>query len=218
VTYNIHGWRDTFHHDNLARVTALLTRLDADVIALQEVLHPYRPPSNPAERATYFDLVKSGKGNGFEASTPSWGNGSRRPADSSHHGDADARPYLDELAAALGMTHVSFGRATEDGYFGRFGYGNAVLSRRPIAREEHLVVRPATKHQVPRAAAWCAPTHGALPTAGLGWGAGHPPAAAFMGQDPLLRARQARGVRLTPGRGAGRPAGASRRRTAASAQ
>jgi hypothetical protein len=131
VTYNIHGWRDTFHNDNLARIIALLSRLDADVIALQEVLHPYRPPTDTVERVAYFDRVKSGKGNGFEASNPPCG----------------ARPYLDELAAALGMPHVSFGCATADGYFGRFGYGNAILSRRPIVREEHLVVRPAAKHQ-----------------------------------------------------------------------
>jgi endonuclease/exonuclease/phosphatase family metal-dependent hydrolase len=139
VTYNIHGWRDTFHNDNLDRIIALLARLDIDVICLQEVLHPYRPPADPAERAAYFDRVKAGKGNGFETSTPSWGDS-----------DGDARPYLDELAAALGMPHISFGCATSDGYFGRFGYGNAVLSRRPIAREEHLVVRPAAKHQAGR--------------------------------------------------------------------
>ncbi len=38
-------------------------------------------------------------------------------------------PYLYELAKTLGMPYVSFGCATEDGYFGTFGYGNALLSR-----------------------------------------------------------------------------------------
>ena len=44
---------------------------------------------------------------------------------------ATATGIRDELAAALGMPHVSFGRATADGYFGRYGYGYAVLIRRP---------------------------------------------------------------------------------------
>ena len=140
VTYNIHGWRDTFHKDNLDRIIALLSMVNADVIALQEVLHPYRPPSDPTERAEYFERVKSGKGNGFEASTTPWAEG-----------DCEGPlPYLSELARVLGMPHVSFGQATSDGYFGRFGYGNAVLSRAPIAREEHLVVRADPKHQAGR--------------------------------------------------------------------
>ena len=98
VTYNIHGWRDTFHNDNLDRLIALLSRLDADVIALQEVLHPYRPPADPAERAAYFDRVNSGMGNGFEPSVPSWGvwgdgdGDSRRARRGTRHAARQLRP------------------------------------------------------------------------------------------------------------------------------
>jgi len=79
----------------------------------QEVLYPFRPPSDAAAAQAYFDLVKSGKGNGYT-----------KPAE-----DSEAKPYLEELAARLGMPHISFGCATNDGYFGSFGYGNALLSR-----------------------------------------------------------------------------------------
>ena len=141
ITYNIHGWRDTFHNDNLDRIISVLSKLDADVIALQEVLHPYRPPADPVERAEYFDRVKAGKGNGFVASSTPWVEDDRT---------GGPLPYLNELSRALGMPYISFGQATSDGYFGRFGYGNAVLTRFPIAHEEHLVVRPDAKHQAGR--------------------------------------------------------------------
>ena len=62
--------------------------------------------------------------------------------------EADRTPYLDRLAEALGMPHMSFGQATEDGYFGAFGYGNAVLSRYRIVSEEHTLVKADAKHQV----------------------------------------------------------------------
>mmetsp|Transcript_38626 Transcript_38626/g.95057 ORF Transcript_38626/g.95057 Transcript_38626/m.95057 type:complete len:413 (-) Transcript_38626:349-1587(-) len=124
VSYNIHGWRDTFHADNLARLTAAVAACDADVLILQEVLHPYAPPADPAEAAAYFQLVKEGKGNGFECEV---GEG--------------RKPYLDRLAEALGLPHVAFGKAIDDGYFGKFGYGNAVLSRFPIAREQHFHIK-----------------------------------------------------------------------------
>ena len=126
VTYNIHGWRDTFHKDNLDRIIALLSQLDADVVALQEVLHPYRPPADPVECVDYFERVKAGKGNGFELSTVPWEENAEE--------NASPLPYLNELARALGMPYISFGKATSDGYFGRFDYGNAIL-RFPITFE-----------------------------------------------------------------------------------
>ena len=81
----------------------------------QEVLHPFRPPKDDAMSSAYFQRVKEGKGNGFELEA----------ADV----EAGELPYLDELSAKLGMPHISFGCATTDGYFGAFGYGNALLSK-----------------------------------------------------------------------------------------
>ncbi|PRP73819.1 hypothetical protein PROFUN_10189 [Planoprotostelium fungivorum] len=40
VTYNIHSFGGNDHRDNLDRITAVLKATDADVIALQEVVHP----------------------------------------------------------------------------------------------------------------------------------------------------------------------------------
>lgn len=133
-TYNIHGWRDTDHADNFERIVTVLSKISADVIVLQEVLYPFRPPSDAAAAQAYFDIVKSGKGNGYT-----------KPAE-----DSEGKPYLEELATRLGMPHISFGCATNDGYFGSFGYGNALLSRYPIASEEHHVLIPAEHHQANR--------------------------------------------------------------------
>lgn len=134
ASYNLHGWRDTDHADNLARLTDTLGKINADVVALQEVLHPFRPPSDAAAAQAYFDRVRAGKGNGF---VPDYLR-------------EDDVPYLQELANALGLPFISFGKATDDGYFGTFGYGNAILSRFPIVREEHHVVKPAARHQAGR--------------------------------------------------------------------
>ena len=56
ASYNLHGWRDTDHADNLQRIIDTLQKINADVVALQEVLHPFRPPSEPAA-ASYDDYL-----------------------------------------------------------------------------------------------------------------------------------------------------------------
>jgi endonuclease/exonuclease/phosphatase family metal-dependent hydrolase len=134
ASYNLHGWRDTDHADNLQRIIDTLQKINADVVALQEVLHPFRPPSEPAAAKAYFDRVKSGKGNGFEPD----------------YLKQDDLPYLQELGDALGLPHISFGKATDDGYFGAFGYGNAIISRYPIVAEQHHIVKPDARHQAGR--------------------------------------------------------------------
>lgn len=40
VTYNIHGWRDTDHVDNLERIISLLSEVNADVVVLQVLARP----------------------------------------------------------------------------------------------------------------------------------------------------------------------------------
>jgi len=137
VTYNIHGWRDTFHADNLQGVIDAVNDLKPDVLALQEVLHPYCPPPGEAEAEAYFARVKSGKGDGFDPSGYM----------SAQDGQDAPEPYLQRLADACGLPHVSFGQAMSDGYFGSFGYGNAVLSRFPITAEQHLVITPSAERR-----------------------------------------------------------------------
>jgi hypothetical protein len=44
LSYNIHGWRDTDHVDNLDRLIEVISSASPDVVVLQEVLHPYEPP------------------------------------------------------------------------------------------------------------------------------------------------------------------------------
>eukprot|EP00290_Baffinella_frigidus_P029190 CAMPEP_0180225448 /NCGR_PEP_ID=MMETSP0987-20121128/22705_1 /TAXON_ID=697907 /ORGANISM="non described non described, Strain CCMP2293" /LENGTH=442 /DNA_ID=CAMNT_0022188515 /DNA_START=405 /DNA_END=1733 /DNA_ORIENTATION=+ len=131
-TFNIHGWRDTDHADNLERLTACIREISPDVLVLQEVLHPYCPPSDPAAAAAYFETVKSGNGNGYPLACE------------------DRTPYLTRLAVAAGLPHISFGHAVGDGYWGAVPYGNAVLSRFPVVGEKHAVMVPDAKHQAGR--------------------------------------------------------------------
>jgi endonuclease/exonuclease/phosphatase family metal-dependent hydrolase len=86
------------------------------------------------EAQAYFDRVKAGNGSGFVPDTLG----------------KDDVPYLQELAHALGLPFVTFGKATEDGYFGAFDYGNAILSRFPIVTEQHHIIKPAAHHQAGR--------------------------------------------------------------------
>jgi hypothetical protein len=65
----------------------------------QEVLHPYRPPKDAAAAASYFALVKAGRGNGF--------------IDEADIGGGEHRSYLNVLADSLGMKHVSFNMIIE---------------------------------------------------------------------------------------------------------
>merc|ERR1711904_17975 len=112
MQWNIHGWRDTDHNDNFQDLLVAVRDSAPDVLVLNEVLHPYRAPAD----SEYFDTVKRGKGNGYTPpETPT-----------------EQQSYLAQLALATGLNHYAFGQAVDDGYFGRYGYGNAVLSRYPI--------------------------------------------------------------------------------------
>jgi hypothetical protein len=57
-------------------------------------------------------------------------------------------PYLERVARACGFEHMCFGKAMDDGYFGAFGYGNALLSRFPLTAQAHHVMKPHPRHQV----------------------------------------------------------------------
>jgi len=121
MQFNIHGWRDTYHKDNFERVVASVLEEQPDVLVLNEVLHPYVLPSVEG----YLQLVKAGQGNGFvdpDLPTPD-------------------ESYLHKLSLATGLHYYTFGQATADGYFGSFGFGNAILSRFKLEEVQHTVLK-----------------------------------------------------------------------------
>jgi len=121
VQWNIHGWRDTHHKDNFDATLEAVQLLRPDVLVLNEVLHPYRLPHD-SER--YTELVRSGQGKGYTAEpVPEEGS------------------YLHRLSVATGLTHYYFGEAVSDGYFGEFGYGNAILSRYELHHTKHTLLK-----------------------------------------------------------------------------
>jgi len=121
MQFNIHGWRDTYHADNFGHVVQAVLDASPDVLVLNEVLHPYVKPENPE----YLDLVKQGRGKGYTPATPPEVTAS----------------YLHCLAQATGLVFYSFGEAIQDGYFGQFGFGNAILSRLPLSGCTHTVLK-----------------------------------------------------------------------------
>jgi endonuclease/exonuclease/phosphatase family metal-dependent hydrolase len=126
VTFNIHAWRTAGHEDNLDQLVDLLADLKPDVVCLNEVLHPF---AAPAPDDPYWQTVKEGHGYGL-ACPP----GSQPSKVGSTH--------LGRLADKLGLPHVAFGSATEEGSFcGRFPFGNAILSRYELADVRHERLR-----------------------------------------------------------------------------
>merc|ERR1712195_453393 len=123
MQWNVHGWRDTHHNDNIAEIISHVREAAPDVLVLNEVLHPYALPVTGA--ADYLKLVRSGQGNGYVDANP----------------PTDQQSYLQRLADATGLKHFVFGRAVEDGYFGQYGLGNAILSRYELSEVTHTVLR-----------------------------------------------------------------------------
>jgi len=121
MQFNIHGWRDTHHADNFDQVLQAVLDASPDLLVLNEVLHPYLRPEDPA----YFNLVKKGNGNGFVPATPPTVKDS----------------YLHRLAQASGLVFYTFGEAIHNGYFGSFGFGNAILSKLPLSGCTHTVLK-----------------------------------------------------------------------------
>lgn len=121
MQWNIHGWRDTHHNDNFEDVVSYIKRASPDILVLNEVLHPY---SAPPEAESYLELVRTGNGNGYIAPSV-----------------AEPDSYLARLSEATGLVHYIFGQAVSDGYFGRFGYGNAILSRFELRDSRHIVLK-----------------------------------------------------------------------------
>jgi len=127
VTYNIHGWRDAEHVDNFDRIVNLLKSLDADIICLNEVLHPFVAP---AADDPYWDAVRERHGHAYP------------PPAGSRPDEADEHCYMRRLAAALHMPHWAFGAAVgEDDepqpfastFFAQYPFGNAILTRFELA-------------------------------------------------------------------------------------
>ena len=124
VTFNIHAWRDSSHLDNLDRIISQCKELDADVLCLNEVLHPF---TAPALDDPYWDAVRERRGTGYE------------PPEGSVPVD-ESSSYLARLSEALSMPHVAFGSASRSGFFGKYNFGNAVLSRHALSGVRHKLL------------------------------------------------------------------------------
>lgn len=124
MQWNVHGWRDSDHMDNIDRLVQHIKIVAPDVLVLNEVLHPYTLPAGDAAEV-YMAVVKAGEGAGYEP-PPSTGS--------------EEDPYLRHLARETGLLHYHFGAAVQDGYFGRYGYGNAILSRTPLQNVSTWVI------------------------------------------------------------------------------
>jgi len=122
MQWNIHGWRSTYHQDNFDEIVAHVRAAQPDVLVLNEVLHPYALPKGGADE--YLTRVRKGEGNGFVDSEPT----------------PDEETYLHRLATETGLLHYVFGQAVSDGYFGQYGYGNAILSRFELTDAKHTVM------------------------------------------------------------------------------
>lgn len=139
MTFNIHGWRDAEHVDNLQRLIDVINEERPDVVCLNEALHPFIAP-DPSD--SYWSAVRERRGHGH------------RPPEGTRPDPADERNYLHRLAAALGLPHCVFGAAVGEGvepeplplpfegsFFGQYPFGNAILSRFPLADVRRTLLR-----------------------------------------------------------------------------
>ena len=131
VQYNIHAFRTAEHIDSLDSLCALLAPLHPDVLCLNEVLHPWVPPSADDP---YWEAVLARRGYEY-AELPNHCYTGR---------EAEAGAHLHRLADALGLKHIAFVMANDQGFFGRgVPFGNAILSRYPFDDTAELIMRPA---------------------------------------------------------------------------
>ena len=125
ATFNIHAWRDSSHEDNLERVVACLEGLEADVVCLNEVLHPYALDEmydDARGRGAYLSAVRDGRMRGARVGT--------RQMTSS---------YLERLADRAGAVDYRFAEAERDlSFFGAVPFGSAILSKEPIEASEKI--------------------------------------------------------------------------------
>lgn len=127
VSYNIHAFRDSEHVDSFDRLVDVLRVLNADIVCLQECLHPYAADvafSKRRDRIDYMEAVKQGRGRGREVPSP--------PARLS---------YLERLSRALEMPHFRHVEAERDlCYFGAVPFGCAILSRHDVVEWQSTVM------------------------------------------------------------------------------
>jgi endonuclease/exonuclease/phosphatase family metal-dependent hydrolase len=121
MTYNIHGWRDSFHHCNFDRVVQAVNEVGPDILCLNEVLHPFaRPTQTDPVVVDYYTRVQHGQGR-----------------DKAIHSvlipPRDELTFLRRLSEATSLRYIQFIGATDNTYFGKgVMFGNAILSARPF--------------------------------------------------------------------------------------
>lgn len=134
ASFNVHGWRDTYHKSSIDRVIQAIEFLNPDVLVLNEVLEPFFPSSMTEE---YWSAVKAGNGASVNVAEL--------------QKSTTGKSALQTLATSLGLTHVCFGTALESGYFGHnLPYGNAILSRFPIISQKLATHDPPDRFQASR--------------------------------------------------------------------
>ena len=117
ITFNVHAFRDADHRCSFDRIASLLTKLQPDILCLNEVIHPFTAP--PADDP-YWSTVRHRRGRGYTL-----------PPEARPHGEHEA--FLARLSQALGLPHVAFGPATTTGSsFGLVPFGNSILSRHAL--------------------------------------------------------------------------------------
>eukprot|EP00521_Asterionellopsis_glacialis_P006316 CAMPEP_0195281420 /NCGR_PEP_ID=MMETSP0707-20130614/733_1 /TAXON_ID=33640 /ORGANISM="Asterionellopsis glacialis, Strain CCMP134" /LENGTH=341 /DNA_ID=CAMNT_0040340303 /DNA_START=368 /DNA_END=1390 /DNA_ORIENTATION=- len=140
MTYNIHAWRDSYHKCNFERVVDAINQVQADIVCLNEVLHPFATPTSITDNngnkidkgqekscQEYYDLVQSGNAKGVQIN----------PQFLVPEKDS----FLQLLSDRINLSYYDYFGATEDSYFGLgTSFGNAILSRYPIQKNHHVLL------------------------------------------------------------------------------
>ena len=98
VTYNIHRCRGLDGRTRPSRIAAVLASINADIVALQEVVGR-QPVEARAGRRTRRG-ARDGLGHGADAASPQRALRQRRPQPLPRHASSAARPQLEDVRAA----------------------------------------------------------------------------------------------------------------------
>ena len=134
MNYNIHGWRDSDHVENINNIINCIQNTNPDILVLEEVLDPFVTPKDEK----YWNIVKSGNGKGFDPYLSNDKN-SNDYIISDNHISLGETSHLVRLSHECKLPYVIFSKAMSDSYFGKCNYGNAILSKYPIEEKQIIL-------------------------------------------------------------------------------